>query len=278
MGICNKVAGIISPVFMSLVVLSGINQLEARVRAAPDEAQRSSILDEFASKVYVPYVIMAVVLVLLALWIIKSSLPELRASEVNMQPAGENSGTGKNSIFQFPHLWLGAACIFVYVGVEVMAGDAIGTYGKGFAIPGDETKYFTSFTLGAMLVGYVIGLIAIPRFVSQQRALSISAIVGMVVTTCAFLTHGYRSVAFVASLGLANALMWPAIFPLAIRGIGKFTERGAAILVMGIAGGAIIPKLFASLKEQYNFQVVFFALMVPCYAYILFYAVRGYRQ
>ncbi|MGN6399298.1 MAG: sugar MFS transporter [Flavisolibacter sp.] len=276
MGICNKVAGIISPILLSLVVLKGINQLEAKVNAAPDALTKESILNDFASKVYLPYVTMAVILVLLALWIIKSALPELKASEVNVQPSGENGVKAKNSIFQFPHLWLGAICIFVYVGVEVMAGDAIGTYGKGFAIPTDETKYFTSFTLGAMLVGYIIGLITIPKYISQQKALSISAILGIVFTTCAFLTQGYISVAFVAALGLANALMWPAIFPLAISGLGKFTEKGSAILIMGIAGGAIIPKLFASLKEHYNFQAVFFALMIPCYVYILFYAIKGF--
>jgi fucose permease len=160
--------------------------------------------------------------------------------------------------------------------VEVMAGDAIGTYGKGFDIPTDETKYYTSFTLGAMLVGYIIGLATIPKYISQQKALSISAILGIVFTTVAFLTKGYVSVGFVAALGLANALMWPAIFPLAISGLGKFTEKGSAILIMGIAGGAIIPKIFASLKEQYNFQTVFFALMVPCYVYILYYAIKGH--
>lgn len=276
MGICNKVAGIISPILLSLFVLKGINQLEARVNAATDFSTRESILNEFASKVYLPYVIMAIILVLLAFWILKSTLPELKASEVNVQPIGEKGAKVKNSIFNFPHLWLGAFCIFVYVGVEVMAGDAIGTYGKGFDIPTDQTKYYTSFTLGAMLVGYIIGLLTIPKYVSQQKALSISAILGIIFTTCAFFTKGYLSVGFVAALGLANAMMWPAIFPLAISGLGRFTEKGSAILIMGIAGGAIIPKIFASLKEQYHFQTVFFALMIPCYLYILFYAMKGY--
>jgi len=149
-------------------------------------------------------------------------------------------------------------CIFVYVGVEVMAGDAIGTYGKGFNMPTDETKYFTSFTLGTMLIGYIIGLSTIPKYISQQRALSISALLDIAFTTVAFFTKGYVSVGFVAALGLANAMMWPAIFPLAIMGLGKFTEKGSAILIMGIAGGAIIPKIFASLKEQYNFSSCIF--------------------
>ena len=144
-------------------------------------------------------------------------------------------------------------------------------------MPLDVTKYFTSFTLGAMLIGYLLGLITIPKYLSQQKALRLSAILGIALTTAAFLTKGYVSVAFVAALGLANALMWPAIFPLAISGLGRFTEKGSAIMIMGIAGGALIPKAFAALKDEYGFQLVFFALLIPCYAYILFYAIKGYK-
>lgn len=158
-----------------------------------------------------------------------------------------------------------------------MAGDAIGTYGKGFNIPTDETKYFTSYTLAAMLIGYLIGLFTIPRYLSQQNALKYSALSGILFSFLAFVTHGYLSVAFVAALGLSNALMWPAIFPMAINGLGRFTEKGSAILIMGIAGGALIPKAFAALKEQYDFQVTFFFIMVPCYLYILYYSVKGYK-
>jgi len=276
-GICNKVAGIISPIILSAFVLKGINKLEDRVKAAADLQTKNNILNEFAAKVYTPYLIMAIVLVAVALWILKSSLPEIKTAEMNEQPAIFPGTKPKTSIYQFPHLWLGAICIFVYLGVEVMAGDAIGTYGKGFNIPTDETKYFTSYTLAAMLLGYIIGLATIPKYISQQTALKISALLGILFTAAAYITSGYVSVAFVAALGLANALMWPAIFPLAISGLGKFTEKGSAILVMGISGGALIPKIFASLKEHYNFQLVFFALMIPCYLYILFYAVKGYK-
>lgn len=276
MGICNKTAGIISPLILSLFVLRGINKLEEKVNAAATGDAKNAILNEFASKVYVPYLIMAAVLLLLAIWILRSPLPEIKGAEANIANQGSRQ-QNKTSIFQFPHLWLGALCIFVYVGAEVMAGDAIGIYGKGFNIPTDETKYFTSFTLAAMLVGYISGLITIPKYISQQRALSVSAVLGILFTLGAFLTSNYTSVGFVAALGFANAMMWPAIFPLAIHRLGKFTERGAAILIMGIVGGAIIPKAFASLKEQYNFQVVFFVLMIPCYLYILYYSVNGYR-
>ncbi len=276
-GICNKIAGILSPIILSAFVLKGINKLEDRVTIATDQNTKDAILNEFAAKVYTPYLIMAVILVLVAFWVMRSSLPEVKASEVNMQQNNTAGAGVKTSVLQFPHLLLGALCIFVYVGVEVMAGDAIGTYGKGFNIPTDETKYFTSYTLGAMLLGYIIGLVAIPKYISQQTALKISALLGIIFTAAAYASTGYVSVAFVAALGLANALMWPAIFPLAISGLGKFTEKGSAILIMGICGGAIIPKAFASLKEHYNFQLVFLLLMVPCYLYILFYAIRGFK-
>lgn len=276
MGIANKFAGILSPIIIGAFVLTGIDKFEENVNTAASPEIKESILNEFASKVYWPYMAMAIILVLLSVWIIKSALPEINTSEANTAPIGSTSKS-KTSIFKFPHLWLGALCIFLYVGAEVMAGDAIGTYGKGFNIPTSETKYFTSYTLVAMLVGYVAGLIAIPKYISQQFALRISALLGIVFTIGAFATTGYTSVLMVALLGLANALMWPAIFPLGISGLGNFTEKGSAILIMGIAGGAVIPKAYAALKDTYDFQLTFVAIMLPCYLYILFYAIKGHK-
>ncbi len=277
MGICNKVAGILSPIILSALVLTDIDKLEELVKGASDEAAKNTILTEFAAKIYAPYMVMAIILVGLAYWIMKSALPEIKASEANEAPPESSLSKMKTSVLQFPHLLLGALCLFLYVGVEVLAGDAIGTYGNSFNLPADETKYFTSFTLGAMLVGYVIGLATIPKIITQQQALKISAILGVLFSVAAYFTVGYTSVLFVAALGLANALMWPAIFPMAIDGLGKFTEKGSALLVMGIAGGAIIPKLFAEYKDQYDFQFVFLVIAVPCYLYILFYSMKGYK-
>jgi MFS transporter, FHS family, L-fucose permease len=276
MGICNKVAGILSPIVLGAFVLKDIGKLEEKVKAATDVQAKEEILTQFAASIYWPYMVMAVILVILAFWITKSALPEIKASEVNAEPTG-SAAKNKTSILQFPYLLLGAFCIFVYVGVEVMAGDAIGTYGKGFDISSDQTKYFTSFTLIAMLAGYLIGLFAIPKYISQQAALKISALLGIVFTTAALFTSGYVSVVFVALLGLANALMWPAIWPLAIEGLGKFTERGSALLIMGIVGGGLIPKLYASLKDEYDFQWMFFLIMMPCYLFILYFSIRGHK-
>jgi len=273
MGICNKVAGLLAPWALATFVLHGMGDIASQVAAA-DPGAKGLLLNEFAARIHGPYMAMAAVLAVLAIGILFSPLPDVRAEEVNASGASATEG---RSLFQFPHVWLGALCIFVYVGAEVMAGDAIGIYGQGFGIPLDATKYFTMFTIGSMLLGYIVGLILIPRFVSQERYLSFSAVLGVLFALGAFLTQGYLSVGFVAALGFANAMMWPAIFPLAIKGLGRFTETGSALLIMGIAGGAVIPQAFAILKQHYDFQAVFALLMVPCYLYILFFALRGHR-
>jgi glucose/galactose transporter len=206
----------------------------------------------------------------------KSSLPEIDLHSKEENTAGISR---KSNIFQFPHLWLGVLCLFLYVGVEVMAGDAIGIYGRELGMPLDETKYFTTFTLCAMLVGYVIGTFTIPKFLSQQKALTISAVLGILFSICVFATKGYTAITFIALLGLANALMWPSIFPLAIAGLGRFTKTGSALLIMGIAGGALMPLLYSSLKDRgtASNHLAFLICMLPAYTYILFYGVGGYR-
>ncbi|MGO1070861.1 sugar MFS transporter [Lysobacter sp. CA199] len=274
MGICNKVAGILAPIVLGTMVLHGMGDLAEQVKAA-DPATKAQLLNTFAASIHGPYLMMAGLLALLAVGVLFSPLPELRAEEANRSSA--DAGGSRASLMAYPHLWLGALCIFVYVGVEVMAGDAIGTYGHSFGLPLDKTKFFTSLTLGGMLVGYVVGLIVIPRFISQERYLSLSAVLGVLLTIGAFVTHGYVSVGFVAALGFANAMMWPAIFPLGIRGLGRHTEVGSAVMIMGIAGGAVVPQLYAVLKQHLDFQLVFLLLMVPCYLYILYFAKIGHK-
>jgi fucose permease len=158
-----------------------------------------------------------------------------------------------------------------------MAGDVIGPYGRAIGLSLDETKIFTTYTLCSMLVGYVVGIIAIPKYIQQENALKISAIVGLLFSILAFVTGGYASIVFIALLGLANALMWPAIFPLAIDGLGRFTKIGSALLIMGIAGGAIIPQVYGKLALSFEPQVAFLACMLPCYLYILYFSMRGFK-
>lgn len=162
---------------------------------------------------------------------------------------------------------------------EVMAGDIIGVYGKELGISADITKYFTALTLAGMLVGYIVGIITIPKHLSQQAALKICAILGVVFSVAAYVSSGYVAVAFIGLLGLANSLMWPAIFPLGISHLGKFVKVGSAIMIMGIAGGAIWPLLYGFLKETMglNFQLAYFIAVLPCYLYILYFAISGHK-
>jgi glucose/galactose transporter len=273
MGICNKVAGALSPLILSAIVLKGASELEARIATA-DASLRASLLEELSHRVIAPYVAMAVVLALLALMIWLSPLPEI--DDDGTEADHVEGAAVRTSIFQFPHLLLGVVCIFVYVGVEVMAGDVIVIYGKALGLSLDVTKNLTAYTLWAMVAGYIIGIVTIPKVIRQETALKLSAILGLIFTALAFVTHGYVSILFVALLGLANSLMWPAIFPLAIRGLGSLTRIGAALLIMGIAGGAIVPQVYARLKDVMSPQSAFFWSMLPCYLYILYYATKGH--
>jgi len=273
MGICNKVAGAISPLILSAIVLRGATEIESKIRVATDPIQRTLLLEELSHRVILPYGIMAAVLLLLAVMIRYSSLPDIEAKEEPLAKEGV-----KTSILQFPHLLLGSLCIFLYVGVEVMAGDVISIYGKAIGISLDDAKNFTSYTLWSMVAGYILGIMTIPKYIKQEKALALSAIVGVLFSAGAYFSTGYTSIIFIALLGFANALMWPAIFPLAIDGLGKFTKIGSALLIMGISGGAIIPQLYGWLSVSLGPPAAFFFIVVPCYLYILYYARRGHRQ
>ena len=277
LGICNKIAGAISPLILSAIVLKNATAIEEKIKVAVSATDKAQLLDELASKVITPYVIMAVVLMVLAFLIKKSSLPEIDTDKEDSVDGVETAH--KSSVLSHPHLVLGVICLFLYVGVEVMAGDVIGNYGRAMGMSLDTTKYFTTFTLISMLLGYVIGIFTIPKYISQQTSLKLAAILGLVFTLGAYFTEGYTSVTFIALLGLANAPMWPAIFPLAINKLGRFTKIGSALLVMGIAGGAILPQIYAQLKSQLHLanNLAFLICMLPCYAYILYYAMAGYK-
>ncbi len=246
MGICNKVAGMLSPLILGALVLKNASKLQEQINVATSTEAKENLLDQLSARVINPYIIMSVILVLLAIMIRRSSLPEI---ETEKEEIIELNTIKKTNVFQFPHLLLGVLCMFLYVGVEVMAGDAIGTYGRELGMPLDQTKYFTTFTLFSMLAGYVIGIFTIPKYISQQKALSVSAILGILFSITVFVTNGYTAICFIALLGLANALMWPVIFPLAIDGLGRFTKIGAALLIMGIAGGAFTPIALYHIKR-----------------------------
>ena len=273
MGACNKIAGILASLLFGYIALSDTDALVASLKTM-DDITRNATLDSLSERVVLPNIIYAVFLVVIAIVIYKSSLPELKEDEPDT--AGVTTTTAKTSIFQFPHLLIGVLALFLYVGAEVIAGDTVISYGKSLGIEMSKAKFFTPASLSCMLVGYIVGIFLIPRLLSQQTALKISAILGILFSVTAVFTTGDVSVFFIVMLGLANALMWPAIFPLAVSDLGKFTKTGSALLIMGIAGGALLPPLYGKVSEFVGPQQAYL-MLVPCYAIILYFAMRGYR-
>lgn len=274
MGICNKVAGAIAPIALGTIALKNIEQLTGRLKTM-SAAQKVIELDALASRVILPYIIMVVILILLAVLIYFSGLPEIDTEHEDETVAATN--TGKTSIMQFPHLVLGVVALFLYVGAEVLAGDSIISYGASQHIMLSTAKFFTTCTLVSMIIGYIIGIICIPKYITQQKVLVVSAILGVLLTIAAILTHGYASVLCIALLGLANSLMWPAIWPLALAGLGKFTKIGSSLLVMGIAGGALIPLLYGRLVDISSARQAY-VILIPIYLFIFYFAAAGYKK
>lgn len=275
MGICNKFAGALAPIILGYFLkLDEADKVKNQLaNMTPEES--SIALDKIALQVVNPYIGIVVVLIILAFWISKSNLPEVKGDEEE-DASHHNLTESKQSIFDFPHVLLGFIALFAYVGVEVLAGDTIIAYGTFLGIPLTTAKFFTSFTMGSMVVGYIIGIIAIPKYLSQETALKLCAILGIILTVGIILTDGMVSLTLVGLLGLANSLVWPAIWPLALKGVGKFTSAASGILVMGIAGGAVIPLLYGALSHSVGAHQAYW-IALPCYLYILYYAISGHK-
>lgn len=295
MGIANKFAGAIAPIILASIILKDSQILEENLSKAADAASRAVLLDEMAQKVIMPYIVMTVILVLLGLLLRFVHLPDVD-TEAEDEAVGE-ANLKKTSIWQFPHLILGVVALFFYVGVEVIAGDSIIRYGQSLGIAMESAKYYTSLTLLSMIIGYLLGIILIPKYLKQGTALKICTILGVIFSLGAILTPATNiinipfvdlvtfkplqlvlpvTVLFVALLGLANALVWPAMWPLALNGLGKFTKTGSAMLIMAIAGGAVLPLLYGKLAVIFSTQTAYW-LCVPAYFVIMYYAFIGHK-
>lgn len=276
MGLINKSAGVIVPIIFTTLILSDMGT----ITDLSNEAKSA-----LASRLIIPYIIMAVVLSGLIALVKFSSLPDVKFDE-NEEDKGK-------SIFSFPRVVLGAIALFFYVGIEVIAGDTIGLYGQYLAL--ENTTILTSYTMVFMVVGYICGILLIPRFISQEKALIISSILGIlfifgvvftsnesyVVSEILWGWSGIKTlpdtITYVALLGLANALVWPTIWPLALEGLGKYTAQGSALLIIAIAGGAILPLIFGKISLISGDMQSTYMLGIICYVFILLYALRWHR-
>ncbi len=283
MGICNKGAGIIAPLIFAAVILRPTDTSLFKELHTMSAVAKNIVLDELVRRVILPYTCTGIVLFCLGLIVRYSPLPEINTEHESAELAVSNSV--KKNIFQFPHLILGALAIFLHVGTQVIAIDTIIGYANSMQLNLMEAKVFPSYTLFATVCGYLIGILCIPKFISQVNALRLCTLLGTTFTLLIifasgqinFLGHSVDiSIWFVVLLGLANSLVWAGIWPLALDGLGRFTKLGASIMIMGLCGNAILPLLYGYLADLYNVRFAYWVLF-PCYLYLVFYAFYGYR-
>jgi glucose/galactose transporter len=269
MGVCNKLAGAISPMVLGALVFAGFGDLHA---AGGGPAGAAALL-VLAHRLIVPYIVLALGLLALTFGVEHCRLPEPQESPAERD--GRESGRFRWS--HHPLLLFGFWALFFEMAVEVIAGDTIVLYGEALHFPIETARFFASLTLTAMVLGYLLGIALIPRRVSQERALALSAGTGILLTAAIALTHGIASILAVASLGFANAVLWPAIFPIALTGLGRHTKTGAAIMIMAIVGGAVVPPAYGLLARVVGNQMAYLAL-VPMYGVMLSYALYARRR
>nr|WP_192503275.1 sugar MFS transporter [Pseudoalteromonas peptidolytica] len=278
MGILNKGAGVVAPLVFTALVLSNFTDMAGKDLTQAD-------IDAMANGLVGPYLGLAVFIGIFALGIKFAPLPEL-------EKEGEEEHGSVKEALQHPNLKLGVIALFLYVAVEVIAGDTIGSFALALGV--EKYSVMTSYTMACMVAGYILGILLIPRVISQEKALTASAILGVLLTLAisfgspdSFIISNLLGLSalpdillMVAILGLANAIMWPAIWPLALSGLGKLTSVGSGLLVMGIAGGAFGPVFLGLAKGTsgtVESQQIAHLVMLPCYLFIIFYAVKGHK-
>ena len=287
MGICNKFAGIISPlIFAALILKADDSELFSLIESGTlDAITKSAMLDELIQRVIVPYAILGGLLVLAGIGIRYSILPEINTDEQNATDEKENGHNSKKSIFDFPYLILGALAIFFHVGTQVIAIDTIINYANSMGIDLLEAKVCPSYTLACTMIGYVLGILIIPKYVSQTKALIICTILGLLLSfgvvfadfnVTLFGHQANISIFLLCALGFPNALIYAGIWPLSIHGLGKFTKTGSSLLIMGLCGNAILPLIYGYFAEVYDLRIGYW-ILIPCFLYLIFFATKGHK-
>lgn len=267
MGVCNKLAGMVGILILYNALFSGKEHLFEQINNTPAGPEKEVLLQQLSNGVILPYIIMTAVLIALVLFVKLAKLPEIQLEE-------SEKSDKKSSIFSYPYLWLGILAIFFYVGAEVIAIDTLIPYGNFYGIPTDVSHYFGVYALIALLIGYFCGIIFVPKFISQRNALIIQLCLAILLVIVALCTSGIFSIIAIICLSFAHAIMWPAIWPLSIHDLGEHTEFGSALLIMAIAGGAVMPLIYGKIADVANPHVAY-ALLFVSYAYIMFFATVG---
>ncbi len=274
MGICNKFAGIIAPlVFAAAVIRPEDREVMDMVEAGLLEgAAKEAALDGMIRGVIVPYVVLAVLLFIFGILFYKSPVQDINPDSAN----GNRSGDDRSSIWKYPYLVLGVIALFCHLGSQQISVSTIISYAQSMGLDLEAAKVFPSYTLGCILAGYLIGVFFIPKYISQQKSLVICTITGFVLSLLVLVLPLKASIWSLVLLGVPNSLIYAGIWPLAIRGLGKWTSLGSSLLVMALCGNAVVPLLYGYASDHIGLQASYW-LLLPCFAYMIFYAVYGYR-
>lgn len=258
MGICNKLAWPIAPLFLSFVIGKNIDAVTTADLA-------------------LPFYIIIGVFVLLGIISFMAPLPEVKAEGEEEEVVELKTSTEKQSVFGFPHLLLGVLALFFYVGVETISLATMVDYAQALGIADTQIGKLAGFipSIG-MIIGYICGALFIPKYISQSSALKICSVLAIFGTIAVGVAPAEYSIYFISFMALGCSLMWPAIWPLAMDGLGKFTKTGASLLTMAIAGGAVLPTIFGFLKDLYGMQNAYW-LCLPCFVFILYYGMAGHK-
>jgi glucose/galactose transporter len=271
MGLFNKIAGMIGILLISSVLFSGMDEITSNI-ANLAGAEKEAQLDLLAMRIKTPYIVITTLLCLLALMVMLAKLPEVENEDETQKDKTQKS------IFRIPYLWLGVLTLFLYVGVEVIAIDTLGLYAETQGISKTIAPKLGTFSLIALTIGYILGIFLVPKRINQSQALALSAILGFVFATFAIITQGMTSIVFIILLSFSHAMMWPAIWPLSIDKLGSHTALASALLIMAIAGGAVLPLLYGSFVDLLdgNRQLPYI-MMLPCYAMIFYFSLWGHK-
>lgn len=289
MGICNKFAGIISPLIFAVVVLKETDsQLFALINSGTlSETVKNAVLDELIQRVILPYCILGCILLMIGIGIRHSVLPEINTDQDNAIEDADtlHQNNAKKTLFGFPYLILGALAIFLHVGTQVIAIDTIIGYAGSMGMNLLEAKNFPSYTLACTMCGYILGIILIPKYISQKNTLIFCTVLGFLFSLgvifadwqVTFLGHNANiSIFFLNAIGFPNALIYAGIWPLSIHNLGRFTKTGSSLLIMGLCGNAILPLIYGRIADIYSLRTGYW-ILIPCFLYLIFFAVYGHK-
>ena len=259
MGICNKLAWPIPSMFIVWLLGKDVHLIGI----------------EDLSK---PFWIIIVAFLALGVLAFLAPLPEVKAAGEDDSEEEESAActyaATKTSVFQFTHLLLGCLALFLYVGVETVSLGTLVDYANSLGLPG-AANYAWIAPIG-IVIGYICGIILIPKYISQAVALKLCSFLAIAGALLVVLTPAEISIYFISLMALGCSLMWPALWPLAMADLGKFTKAGSSLLIMAMFGGAVLPTLYGSLKDAVGAQQAYW-LCLPCFLYILYYSIDGYK-